>query len=734
MSNSNVYSGVPEVWGGIECTINRVKDVFNDQLEHADFYQQQFIDPIINLGIQKVRFPVLWERHQPVADQPIDWSWTQNQLTKFEAAGVDVIAGLIHHGSGPSYTDLLDENFPFLLAQYAKKVAEQFPTLKYYTPVNEPLTTARFSGLYGFWYPHAKTDRQFLLMLLNQLKAVVLSMQEIRKINPAAVLVQTEDLGKTYSTKSLQYQARFENERRWLTYDLLCGKVDEKHKLWKYFKKWDIDAETVLFFKKNVCMPQIFGFNYYVTSERFLDDRTELYPKHRIGGNKRDRYADIEVARVRIEEETGIKVLLKEAWTRYRQPIVVTEVHLHCHREEQLRWFKYVYDAASELRQEGVDIKAITSWAILGSFGWDQLLTKPKGAYEPGAFDIRSGHPRPTALATYIREKNTAPKSEHLLTQQPGWWHRESRLLIRSSLPQALKEDTGHRPRPILIVGRRGTLGRAFARVCTSRAIPFVLVSRIECDISQPHLIEEAIEKYQPWAIVNAAGYVRVDDAEQDPEACFRDNSIAAYNLAAACQRHGLQLVTISSDLVFDGKKGTPYFESDSTGPLNVYGKSKEQSEEHVLLANPSALVIRTSAFFGPWDNYNFLHWVEQSLEANQEVPVANDVYISPTYVPDLVNAALDLLIDAERGIWHLANTGAITWADLAYRVAKKMQLNSVLIKAIPSSHLHLPAPRPLYTVLGSEKGSMMPTLENAFDRYFGEKQRHNALVAEGNS
>jgi dTDP-4-dehydrorhamnose reductase len=111
------------------------------------------------------------------------------------------------------------------------------------------------------------------------------------------------------------------------------------------------------------------------------------------------------------------------------------------------------------------------------------------------------------------------------------------------------------------------------------------------------------------------------------------------------------------------------------------------------------------------------------------EVPAANDIYISPTYVPDLVHTTLDLLVDGEKGIWHLANEGAITWADLAYLTARKLKFNGNLIKAVPSSHLNLAAQRPEYTVLGTEKGQMLPTLENALERYFIEKERF-ALLA----
>jgi dTDP-4-dehydrorhamnose reductase len=715
----------PEVWGGLECTINRVGDRFFDQLEYAGFYQHPTVSSIADLGIKKLRFPVLWEKHQPVKGQPIVWKWTERQLLFFKEKGIDVIAGLVHHGSGPAFTGLLDEQFPYLLADYARQVAEQFPWLQYFTPVNEPLTTARFSGLYKLWYPHDNNDRSFIIMLLNQLKGIVLSMQEIRKINPHAKLVQTEDLGKTYSTTMLKYQAKFENVRRWLTYDFLTGRVDEKHKLWKYFKRIDIPDESVLFFKENKCPPDIFGFNHYVTSERFLDEKKHLYPRHTHGGNRRHSYADVEAVRIELDEEIGIKVLLREAWQRYKSPMAITEVHLHCHREEQLRWFKYVWKSCKELINSGIDIKGVTAWAMMGSWGWNRLLTAPKGDYEPGVFDMRGGSPRPTALTNYIKTINSSNDCSHHLAETDGWWQREGRYLNEPILSKSQKGiDSISKFKPVLIIGKNGTLGRAFARVCDLRALSYKLLSRGDCDIANQNSIEKAIDLYKPWAIINAAGFVRVDDAEREIEKCYRENLEGPFNLASLCTKHGIKLITFSSDLVFDGERGHPYTESDSTSPLNIYGKSKAECERMVLQANQSALVIRTSAFFGTWDQYNFLHWVEISLNNKQLVPVANDVYVSPTYVPDLVNTSLDLMIDDESGIWHLANEGAVTWSDLAYETARQFGGDPTLVQAMPLAELDLPATRPRYSVLGSEKGILMPSLESALRRYFSEKKQ----------
>jgi dTDP-4-dehydrorhamnose reductase len=139
-------------------------------------------------------------------------------MRKIIDLGMEPIVGLVHHGSGPSFTDLLDPAFPAELAAFARQVAEKFPFINYYTPVNEPLTTARFSGLYGWWYPHKKDQRSFVTMLIHQCMAIVMAMQQIREINPDAKLIQTEDLGKTYSTDPLKYQAP------WICYVENCPK------------------------------------------------------------------------------------------------------------------------------------------------------------------------------------------------------------------------------------------------------------------------------------------------------------------------------------------------------------------------------------------------------------------------------------------------------------------------------------------------------------------------------
>ncbi|HYO98791.1 MAG TPA: family 1 glycosylhydrolase, partial [Pyrinomonadaceae bacterium] len=644
-------------------------------------------------------------------------------------------------GSGPRHTSLVHTDFPTQLADYARAVAERYAWVDAYTPVNEPLTTARFSGLYGHWYPHGRDTQTFARALVGQCRATVLDMRASREVNPQAQLIQTEDLGKTFSTRSLAYQADFENVRRWASLDLLCGRITREHPLWNYFTRDAGIAESELeWFNANPCPPDIIGINHYLTSERFLDERVERYPDRAVGGNGRHRYVDVEAVRVCAEGTAGPRVLLREAWERYEIPLVVTEAHLGCTREEQLRWFKEVWEAARNLRADGVDLRAVTAWSLLGAFDWCSLLTRCAGRYEPGVFDVRGGVPRPTALARMLRDLASTGEHDHPLLDSPGWWRRLDRLLYppvrrrRQPAPEAttkrgLDMRRGN-TRPLIINGATGTLGRAFARLCEGRGISYRLLTRAEMDIADARSVEAALAEFQPWAVVNTAGYVRVDDAEREPEKCMRENAEGAATLAKACARSGIQLLTFSSDLVFDGSKRSPYVESDAVAPLNVYGQSKAEAERRVLEILPSALVVRTSAFFGPWDEHNFITVVLGALAEGRKFVAADDSFVSPTYVPDLAGTSLDLLIDGERGIWHLANEGATSWAELARLAARRAGLDPNLVEARPNALLQLAAPRPLYTVLGSERGQLLPSLDDALARYLNERETGGAAMS----
>jgi dTDP-4-dehydrorhamnose reductase len=421
-----------ELWGGLECTVNRVGDVYFDQIVRTGHHARpQDLELIASLGVNKLRYPILWERTELAGS--LDWAWSDARLARLRDLNIAPIVGLLHHGSGPAHTSLTDPKFPEKFCAYARAAAERYPWIENYTPVNEPLTTARFSGLYGHWYPHGKSDKTFVRALLHQCRATILAMRAIREVNPAARLIQTEDLGKTFSTPRMAYQARFDNERRWLTFDLLCGLVDDRHPLTNYFCDSGIAQPELEWFLENPCPPDILGVNHYLTSDRYLDERINLYPAATHGTNTRHRYADVEAVRVDLADDLGPAARLAEISSRYRLPVAVTEVHLGGPPDEQVNWFREVWNAAELQRANGYDVRAVTAWALLGSFDWNSLLVRNDNVYEPGVFDLRDGEPQPAALANILKEIANGHPPNHSPADGPGWWRKPERIQYAGS-------------------------------------------------------------------------------------------------------------------------------------------------------------------------------------------------------------------------------------------------------------------------------------------------------------
>ena len=728
-----------QIWGGVECTINRVGDTWFDQCSWSGHDRRP--DDLLRfraLGLRTLRYPVLWERVAPNGLQSADWRWSDDGLAKLRALGMHPIVGLMHHGSGPGATSLFDPLFPARLAAYARAVAERYPWVSDYTPVNEPLTTARFSGLYGHWYPHRRSDRDYVRALIQQLRAVVLSMRAIREIVPEARLVQTDDCGQTFGTPGTSAQRRHETHRRWLTWDFLTGRVDEQHPLYLFLRHAGMTSADVDFFLGAACPPDVIGLNYYLTSDRFLDEHLPGYPPALQGGNESMRYADVEAVRRRFAGIAGLETHLCAAWRRYGRPLAVTEVHLGCTREEQVRWLVEAWHAAQGARARGADVRAITAWALLGSFNWDSLVTRDTGHYEPGAFDIRSPSPRRTAVGRAIASLVSGTVPQDAAFRGTPWWRRPERLIYphpSGSTRSGCGLDAGclqgagldsnvdltiSGP-PLLIVGA-GTLGRAFVDVCWRRGLRAVVAQRQDADFGNPGAVDALIDHIRPWAVVNAAGYIHVEAAERDPEACRQANVVLPQHLAHACRRAGVPLLTFSSHLVFDGMERRPYTEDDEPRPLSVYGTAKRDAERLVLDMMPSeALVVRAGAFFGGWSDTTYLARLHRVVAAGRPFPAATDTVVTPTYVPDVVHASLDLLIDGERGLWHVTNEGPTTWFEFGRRAASIIDLPASLVTPATAAEVWPGVARPRFSALVSARARLLRGVDAALAAWAAE-------------
>lgn len=703
-----------EIWGGIECTVNRVADRYFDQIVRTGHHvRADDLNRFAATGIKAIRYPLLWERMAPDQWRDTFFDWTDVRLERLRDLGIRPIAGLLHHGSGPSHTDLTDPAFPSMFAAFARSVAERYPWIREWTPINEPLTTARFSGLYGHWYPHSQSDAAFVRMVLTQTRAIVEAMDAIRSVIPDAQFLHTDDAGTVFSTEPLVRQAEFENARRDLVLDLLFGRVNWSHPLWQYLVTSGATPDELEWFTRHPCPPDTIGANYYVTSDRLLDHRVELYPDEPLGGNGRHQYADLAAVRGNPPMASGFANILERSFRRYGKPVALTEVHVACTREDQLRWLGDAWTGMKAASEKGVPVRALCVWSLLGAFDWNRLVTLDSGDYESGVFDIRSSPPRPTALHTAVKQLATIGTIQHPVMSRAGWWDRNATDAAAPS----------RRHKRLLLLGPTGTLGSALVRRCAERAIDVVALGRGDVDITNPTDVSRAIGACQPWAVINATGFVDVDGAEANADACMAINGAGAAVVAQACARVGAALVAFSSDLVFDGANTTPYLETHPVAPLNAYGRSKVELERSVLEVLPTALVVRTSAFMDAWDVRTFTARVLHSALRGERVMTSSDV-VSPTYVPALADAVLDLLIDGESGVWHLANQGAVSWTILAQTILSECGSDASLVDELADHELGRQAPRPRYSVLGSERGSLMPSLEHSLEAIIRERVR----------
>ena len=649
-----------ELWAGAECTVNRVGERYFDQLERTGHASRiADLERLAALGVRRVRFPILWERTAPTPLAPADFGWSDERMQRLTALGIDPIVGLVHHGSGPVHTGLCDAGFARGLGAYAASVAARYPWVNAYTPVNEPLTTARFSGLYGLWYPHGTELRSFLAALTHQVLATRASMKAIREVNPQAALYQTEDIGSIFSSVDLAGQCHYENERRWLSLDLLSGRVGPQHPLRAELEANGVPARLLDEWCDEPCTPDLIGVNYYVTSDRFLDSNLERYPRHTWGGNGRQDYADTEAVRAHPEGIVGHAATLDLVWQRYRRPCALSEVHLAGHREDQLRWLAEAWAGAHEARALGADVRAVTLWSAFGAVGWNNLVTRESGEYEPGAYDVRAPEPRRTALASAC-QRLARGESPGTLSSEAGWWRRSSRLSSFATGP------TERARAPLLVIGA-GAFSARVAALCRRR---FVCMTAPTLAAALRALDRTAVTSTaagpRPWAVVFAA-----DPARPAPVADGVHDS--HWRLLRERCATTLEVLVLSSGRVFTGRGTLPHRENDVPDALDAHGTSWRALERTLTRLSPRALVTRCGYLMDPASSLDPLARIIAALQRGETLSFDALGLVSPTYLPHLLDAALDLLVDGESGVWHLAPVTACSPLELARAAAERL-------------------------------------------------------------
>lgn len=255
----------------------------------------------------------------------------------------------------------------------------------------------------------------------------------------------------------------------------------------------------------------------------------------------------------------------------------------------------------------------------------------------------------------------------------------------------------------VVIVGAKGLVGSALAEAF-SDTYEVIALDREELDVTTYNAVKKAIKEMTPQVVIDAAGYSDVDSCERRSQLAFAINAEGAKNVAKAASLVKAKVVYISSDYVFDGKKGSPYTEEDQPNPLNIYGESKLLGEKYVQDHSDDYLIVRTQWLFGPHGR-NFVDTILTLAEEGREsIEVVEDLVGAPTYTVDLAQAVKRLLERDAWGIYHVSNSGQCSWFEFAKEILRQAGKNDVRLVPISSADLTRPARRPVFSVLSKDK------------------------------
>jgi dTDP-4-dehydrorhamnose reductase len=275
----------------------------------------------------------------------------------------------------------------------------------------------------------------------------------------------------------------------------------------------------------------------------------------------------------------------------------------------------------------------------------------------------------------------------------------------------------------ILVAGARGMLGRDFTIAARERGHDVVGLGHNALDITDQRSVDRAISLHRPDVVVNCAAFTDVDGAEADEGGAMRVNDDAAARLAAAAASVGAKIVQPSSDYVFDGSSRRPYVESDVTGAISAYGRSKLAGETSVAVSNPRHFIVRASWLFGIGGK-NFVETMLRLGNERPEVLVVSDQVGCPTYTRHLGEGLAQLLEGDDFGIHHMAADGECSWFEFAQEIFDQAGLEC-RVMAGTTDMLARPAPRPAYSVLGTERPDpiRLPHWRQGLAEYLAERE-----------
>lgn len=256
----------------------------------------------------------------------------------------------------------------------------------------------------------------------------------------------------------------------------------------------------------------------------------------------------------------------------------------------------------------------------------------------------------------------------------------------------------------VAVLGASGQLGRDVCAAFLRNGDEVSALTHSDVELTSASSVEEALSSANPAFIVNAAAMHHVEKCEADPMAAFVANAIGAKNVGDWAKRAGATVAYVSTDYVFDGRKGAPYIESDAAAPLNAYGITKLAGEHYSAAANPKYFVLRVSAIYGyhPCRAKGGLNFVELMLKLSRErdkLRVVDDEFITPTPTVQIADELVALSRSNNYGLYHGTAEGSCSWYEFAREIFRATETTVRLERADPGE-FPTKVQRPKYSVL----------------------------------
>ena len=339
-----------------------------DTTNHTKLWRKD-LEMLRKAGVRALRYSIPWHRieHRP---GEFDFSWIDGPMRHMESTGMTPIVDPMHHTSFPDWLEdgMANPQFPELYCRFLQAFAERYQWVRDYTVINEPLPTTLFCSYTGMWYPHRRSDRDFVQMMLNVCRAICRATAMLRGLRDVNIVhIDTCEFHRALDRGAAENYANFANDRRFLIQDLIWGRVDGDHPLIPYLRGHGFDDHEMAWFQDHAQPFDMIGLDSYCHSEM------EWY-------TKRDGRAEV---RWPVRRPRGFASVARDYWDRYGVPMILAETNVRGFITDRLSWLRFMQEQYEIAVADGIDLRGFCWYPSIDCTDWSNCCTKLTRQLDP---------------------------------------------------------------------------------------------------------------------------------------------------------------------------------------------------------------------------------------------------------------------------------------------------------------------------------------------------------------